>query len=148
MPRFLTQEWVDAFNEAMSDVVVADPGADAGHVAQTGRFVVAEEVRGAPEGEITLLLMVDEGKVRLLLAAPTDRSEAGGTGLPDREPNVTIALSYQDAVAMAKGDVTPAQALNAGSVRVRGDLAVLVAGQQVLAEAKQCTAALTAQTTY
>jgi putative sterol carrier protein len=36
---------------------------------------------------------------------------------------------------MARGQLDPADALAAGRVRVRGDLAALVAGQDVLAEA-------------
>ena len=128
---------------------LADPGPDAGLVAQSGRFVVAEEVRGAPDGDVTLLLTVDEGRVRLALAPGATREQAGGIGdMLDRMPDVTIALSYEDAVAMAKGELTPGEALNAGRVRVRGDLAVLVAGQQVLAEARHSTGTLAAETTY
>lgn len=150
MPRFLTQQWVDAFNGAMSGVTLADPGSDAGLVAQSGRFVVAEEVRGAPDGDVTLLLTVDDGRVRLALAPGATMEQAGdGNGdTPDRMPDVTMALSYEDAVAMAKGELTPGEALNAGRVRVRGDLAVLVAGQQVLAEAHHSTGTLAAETTY
>jgi putative sterol carrier protein len=144
MPRFLTPAWVDAFNEAMAEVAVPTPGADAGLVAESGRFAVAQEVRGAPDGDVALLLTVDEGRLRLALVP------AGGEGTApaEPEPNVTIALAYEDAVAMAKGELTPAEALTAGRVRVRGDLAVLAAGQEVLAEARRSTAALTAETTY
>ncbi len=53
--------------------------------------------------------------------------------------NVTVVLTYEDALAMAQGALAPADALAAGRVRVRGELAVLVAGQAVLAAA---TAAL------
>jgi putative sterol carrier protein len=144
MPRFLTPAWVDAFNEAVAEVSLPVAGADAGLVAESGRFTVAQEVRGAPGGDVTLLLTAEEGRLRLTLAP------AGGEGTApaDPEPNVTIALAYDDAVAMAKGELTPAEALTAGRVRVRGDLAVLVAGQQLLAEARGNTAALTAETTY
>ena len=47
----------------------------------------------------------------------------------------TIVLGYTEALAMARGQLDPADALAAGRVRVRGDLAALVAGQDVLAEA-------------
>jgi putative sterol carrier protein len=47
----------------------------------------------------------------------------------------TIALGYADALALALGRLDPADALAAGRVRVRGDLAALVAGQEVLAAA-------------
>ena len=44
-------------------------------------------------------------------------------------------LGYAEALAMARGELDPADALAAGRVRVRGDLAALVAGQDVLAAA-------------
>ncbi len=148
MPRFLTQEWVDAFNETMSGVAVAGPGPDAGLLAQSGRFVVAEEVRDAPDGDVTLLLFVDDGQVRLALAPRSEGTHPFDPDGQDASPDVTIALSYEDAVSMAKGELTPADALNGGRVRVRGDLAVLVAGQHVLAAARHSTGTLAADTSY
>ena len=48
----------------------------------------------------------------------------------------TIVLGHADAWFMAaSGELDPADALAAGRVRVRGDLAALVAGQDVLAAA-------------
>ena len=41
-------------------------------------------------------------------------------------------VSYDDAFAIARGALDPADALAAGRVRIRGELAVLVAGQTVL----------------
>jgi hypothetical protein len=41
-------------------------------------------------------------------------------------------LTYDDALALARGSLQPADALAAGRVRVRGELSVLVAGQAVL----------------
>ena len=51
-------------------------------------------------------------------------------------------LAYPDALAMAHGELDPADALAAGRVRVRGDLAALVAGQDVLAAAAARSAEL------
>jgi putative sterol carrier protein len=48
-----------------------------------------------------------------------------------------MVLRYADALAMARGELEPADALADGRVRVRGDLAVLVAGQAVLAAAAE-----------
>ena len=47
------------------------------------------------------------------------------------QPRIEEELLY----AMAQGELDPADALAAGRVRVRGDLAALVAGQDVLAGA-------------
>ena len=61
---------------------------------------------------------------------------------------MTIALAYDDAAALATGGLSPAEALNAGRIRVRGDLSVLAAGQELLAAARVHTRALDADTTY
>jgi putative sterol carrier protein len=142
VPQFLTSAWVEAFNGAMASVSVPAPGADAGLVPQSGVFVVAQEIRGTADGDVTLLLRFDDGKLELALAPGNSEMVA------EREPNVTIALSYDDAVAMAKGELSPAEALTAGRVRVRGDLAVLIAGHDLMAEARRHTGSLAADTTY
>ncbi len=78
----------------------------------------------AAVSEVRVVLTVTEGRARLALD-PT--GERAGTA--------TIVLGYVDAAAMARGELDPADALAAGRVRVRGDLAALVAGQDVLAAA-------------
>ncbi len=138
MPRFLTAQWVDAVNQALSRTEVAAAPEDAGTDARSGRFVVAEHVADAPGGATTLLLVAKDGRVRLSLV------EDGAAEAAD----VTIALGYDDAVAMATGELAPADALAAGRVRVRGDLAVLVAGQELLAEARRQAGSLADDTTY
>ena len=49
---------------------------------------------------------------------------------------------------MARGGLSPAEALNAGRIRVRGDLSVLAAGQELLLAARAHTRDLDADTTY
>jgi putative sterol carrier protein len=145
VPRFLTPSWVEELNAALDGVVVPVPGPDAGLAAQAGCFTVAQEVRGAPDGDVRLTLEVDDGSLHVSLAA------LGGTGSGNPEvpePTVTIALAYEDAAAMAKGELAPADALTTGRVRVRGDLSVLVAGQEMLAAARAGTLTLNSSTTY
>jgi hypothetical protein len=76
------------------------------------------------DGEVRVVLTVSEGHAHMALDPDGER---GATG--------TIALGYADALALALGRLDPADALAAGRVRVRGDLAALVAGQEVLAAA-------------
>ena len=145
MPRFLTPSWVEEVNAALEGVVVPAPGPDAGLTAQAGRFAVAQEVRGTPDGDVRLTLEVEDGSLHLSLAA----LDGTGSGNPEApEPTVTIALANEDAAAMAKGELAPADALTTGRVRVRGDLSVLVAGQQMLAAARAGTLTLSSSTTY
>ena len=75
-------------------------------------------------GEVRVVLAVADGRASLTL---DPSGEHAGTA--------TIVLGYPDALAMARGELDPADALAAGRVRVRGDLAALVAGQDVLVAA-------------
>ncbi len=142
MPRFLTEDWVVAFNEALAGVRLPAPGPDAGLAAVDGRFTVAQEVRGGPDGDMRLVLRSGDG----VLALELGPLEAATGPTPDAD--VTIALEYADAVALAQGALSPAEALNAGRIRVRGDLSVLAAGQGLLQAARDHTRDLDAHTTY
>jgi len=139
MPRFLSPEWVAAFDTALDGVRVPGPGDDAGLGALDGTFTVAQQVRGTPDGDLTLLLAVSDGSLHLTLA---------GAGDPEPSADVSVALSYEDAAAMSAGALSPAEALTAGRIRVRGDLSVLVASQQMLAAARPHVQDLAATTTY
>jgi hypothetical protein len=144
VPRYLTPEWVQAFDDALGalDLTEAIAAAGAGSLsAADGAFSVAQVITGAPDdlrvdgidsSEVRTVLRVADGRARLAL----DPDSA----LP---ANVTMVLSYADAKAMALGSLEPADALAAGRIRVRGDLAALVASQSVLAAvATQLGAAL------
>ena len=133
MARYLTPEWVQTFDDALGALDLSDAVAAAGAgslAAADGDFSVVQVVTGAPEDlfpagdDVHLVLTVAEGRARLTLD-PT--GAVSGTA--------TIVLGYADALALARGALDPADALAAGRVRVRGDLAALVAGQDVLAEA-------------
>jgi putative sterol carrier protein len=68
--------------------------------------------------------------------------EEGGAGAAD----VTVSLGRQDAFAMARGSLSAADALAGGRIRVRGDLSVLAAAQDVLASLAPALGALRART--
>jgi hypothetical protein len=135
MPRYLSPEWVASFDAALGALDLSDAVAAAGAgslAAADGAFSVVEVVTDVPDdirtagggADVRVVLTVAEGRAHLGLD-PT--GAAGGTA--------TIVLGYWEALAMARGELDPAEALAAGRVRVRGDLAALVAGQGVLAEA-------------
>jgi len=134
MARYLSPEWVASFDAALGALDLSDAvaAAAAGSVAAAdGTFSVAQVVTGVPGGadgteEVRVVLTVAGGRARLVL---DPSHEVASTA--------TIVLAYGDALAMARGELDPADALAAGSVRVRGDLAALVAGQDVLAEASR-----------
>jgi len=139
MPPYLSPAWVRAFNDALSGLDLSDAVAAAGAGSLTvaqGTFSVAQVVTGGPEGlaapgaaappdangaTVRTVLTVDGGRLTLV------EDPAGAL-----TANVTVVLTYDDALAIAQGSLHPADALAAGRVRVRGELSVLVAGQAVL----------------
>jgi hypothetical protein len=145
--RFLSPAWAQEYNDALAGVVLPGPGPDAGLVAADGRFTVAQEVRGGPDGDVKLLVEAGGGHLRFSLLPLDDGTPDRSGPDPDR-PDVTIALSYEDAAAMSKGELSPAEALNEGRIRVRGDLSVLVAGQLLVDAARDSVDGLGATTTY
>ncbi len=144
MARYLSPEWVESFDTALRalDLRAVVEAAGAGSLAAAdGTFSVVQVVTGVPAegaaaagdggsgsggggGEVRVVLAVADGRARLTL---DPSGEHVGTA--------TIVLGYSDALAMARGELDPADALAAGRVRVRGDLAALVAGQDVLVAA-------------
>jgi hypothetical protein len=129
MARYLTPEWVQSFDAALGALDLHDAIAQAGAgslAAADGAFSVLQVVDGVPDGgeERRLLLQVAEGRAHLSL-------DTAGTA----SGSATIVLGYEDALALAHGRLDPADALAEGRIRVRGDLAALVAGQEVLAAA-------------
>jgi putative sterol carrier protein len=147
MARFLSPEWVAALNHALEGVVVDGPGPAAGLAAVGGRFTVAQEVRGTPAGDVRLHLRVEDGSLHFMLSGLTDEVPIGQEGSVETA-DVTVTLSYEDAAALSKGELAPAEALNAGKIRVRGDLSVLVASQSMLESARSFTASVVTATTY
>jgi hypothetical protein len=152
MARFLTQAWVEELNLALQGVPLPDPGPDAGLAMADGRVVVVEEVHGTPEGDVRLIMTIEAGTVHLELGTTDGPS---GPAAPRRDgderepgPTVTIALDYADAAALSQGGLTPAEALNAGRIRVRGDLAALAASQQILDGARSGAEGKLPPTTY
>jgi hypothetical protein len=143
MARYLSPEWVQSFDDALSTLDLSDVVAAAGArslAAADGTFSVVQVVTGVPPTgpaahagpddespattDVRVVLTVADGRARLALDPSGD---VAGTA--------TIVLGYADAAAMARGELDPADALAAGRVRVRGDLAALVAGQDVLTAA-------------
>ena len=133
MARYLSPEWVQAFDAALGALDLSDAVAAAGTgslAAADGVFSVAQVVSGVPSDvsagpEVRVVLSVADGHAHMAL-------EPDGVSGP---ATATIALGYADALALALGRLNPADALAAGRVRVRGDLAALVASQVVLAAA-------------
>jgi hypothetical protein len=124
--RIYSDEWVAAFNEAVAGL---EPAPEVS-------FRMLQVVHGAPEGTLRIALCVADGRV-LLERQPGD----------EPAPQVTVSVHYDDAVALARGELDPAKLLAEGRVRVRGDLSVLVSGQALLAQAARSLEPLSERTT-
>ena len=142
MPRYLSPEWVQEFDAAVSDHVLAEPGDATGLVGSSGTFTVRQVVTGAPGGDVVLVLRVEEGRMRLALDEP---AADGGAGA---DADVTVSLAYADAAALSAGDLPIGDALASGRIRVRGDLSVLVDAQRLLARGRELVAGVADRTTY
>ena len=145
MPRFLTPEWVDAFNDALSGVALPAEAAEGSLAAASGRFSVTQVVHDVPPDgtSVRTTLAMADGRLELRV------DEHADDGVADAErAQVTVSLGYPDAAALSRGELSPAEVLATGRVRVRGDLAVLVASQALMAEAGQALGELRAVTTY
>jgi hypothetical protein len=142
MPRYLSAEWVQAFNDALAGLDLTDAVTAAGagsFTASQGTFAVAQVVTGVPPGIAASIDGVASGDattsgdaVRLVLSVAEGRAALAADPAGSLPSNVTMVLTYVDAIAIARGELDPAAALAAGRVRIRGELAVLVAGQAML----------------
>jgi len=96
MHKYLTQEWLDAGRE-LAQEFPERPGA-------TARLQY--QVAGTPEGEVHYYWVVDNGNLQ--------ESTLGDD--PDAE--ITLSMSYDDAVKMQKGDLDPNAAFMQGRIKV------------------------------
>jgi ubiquinone biosynthesis protein UbiJ len=141
VPRFYSSEWVEQFNRAVAGFDTEAAALGEASLAAGERAVrVAQVIRGVPArtDPLTVTLVVADGRLHLELDGAADGAA----------PDVTVLLDYADAAAMSRGDLTPAEAIATGRLRVRGDLSVLVAVHGLLAAAGPRLAGLSDQTDY
>jgi hypothetical protein len=125
----LSPEWIAAF-----DAIVRD---HAGLRAASAdrRVVISYTVTGAPgdaggaTGSGTYTLVLDHGDNRVLDG-------------PHADPDITFATDRVTAAAIASHDESAQRAFMAGRLRLGGDVRVLMANQDLLAEIDDCTVAL------
>lgn len=129
MARFLSPAWIDeAAAVASSSPALA--GATAGI-----RLTVQQVVEGGPEGEVRYAVAIDDGRVEL---RPGDHGTA----------DVTFAVDWETAVAMATGVTGAQEAFTTGRLQVRGDVGVLLRHGEALAGLDAVFAGLRQRTTY
>ena len=126
--RFLSQEWLDRQRE-LDQGAPARPGA-------SGRFQHVVTI-GRKE-EVAFVATVVDGR--------TTTSELGRAD--DDDVDATLIVTYADAVAMLRGELEPDVAFMRGEMKLRGDMATLLAVLPgwVTPEARAARATLAAET--
>jgi putative sterol carrier protein len=128
--RFLSPAWLAALDDAVS----ASPAVAA---ATAGvRLRLLQVVTGGPDGDVAYVVSVGADGVRVASAGP------------DAVADVTMASTWDTAVAIATGALAPNDAFTTGHLVVRGDIDALRAGAPALAGLHEVTGSLRAATTY
>ena len=125
MVRFLTPEWIAALDAAAGEAAVP-----AG-VRLTIQQVVTEEGGGA----VRYYLVLDEGRLRVL---PGEAATA----------DVTLVQTREVAAALSRGELNAQQALEAGRLKLKGDIGHLAREGRALTAVADVFAAVRAATTY
>jgi hypothetical protein len=105
MAAFLSQEWLDLQCRLAGDLP-SRPGA-------TARIQVV--VSGTPDGQVAYTLVVEDGRLAEAALHPDDSAQ------------VTLAQTYDDALAIARGELDLNVAYMQGRVKAAGDIGALMA---------------------
>lgn len=104
MPKYLTQQWLDEAREMAKDQPER-PGASA-----TIQYVVT----AGPDGDVKYYWVLENGKLL--------ESQLGDIA----EPEITMALSYDDSVSVQQGELDPNAAFMQGRMKVSGNMGKLM----------------------
>lgn len=105
MPKWLTQEWMDAQTELAKDQPER-PGASA-----RMQYVLT----GGPEGDVKFYWVLEDGRILENQLGILDDAE------------LTLTQSFEDAMKVQKGDLDAQAAFMQGRVKVEGNMAKLMA---------------------
>ncbi len=105
MPKWLTQEWMDAQTELAKDQPER-PGASA-----RMQYVLT----GGPDGEVKFYWVLEDGRILENRLGTLDDAE------------LTLTQSYEDAKKVQQGDLDAQAAFMQGRVKVEGNMAKLMA---------------------
>ncbi|HYH50063.1 MAG TPA: SCP2 sterol-binding domain-containing protein [Acidimicrobiia bacterium] len=126
MVRFLSDEWIAALDVAAQEASVP-PG-----VRLTIQQVVAGDGNG---GDVRYHLVLADGRLRV------HPGEA-------ENPDVTLVQHRDVAAALSRGDLNAQQALEAGHLKLRGDIGHLGRHSKALTAMQDVFAAVRADTEY
>ena len=125
MVRFLTSEWITALDAAAGQAAVP-----AGV-----RLTIQQIVTGEDGDDVRYHLVLDDGHVRV---HPGEAARA----------DVTLVQTREVAAALSRGELNAQQALEAGRLKLRGDIGHLAREGRALTTVADVFAAVRAATTY
>ena len=125
MPHFLTPEWIAALDAAAREAAVP-----AGV-----RLTIQQIVTDGPRGEVRYHLVLDDGRLRV---------HPGAADAAD----LTLVQTRAVAAALSRGELNAQQALEAGRLKLRGDIGRLAREGRALTAVEDVFAAVRAATVY
>jgi putative sterol carrier protein len=125
MPQFLSPEWIEALDAAAREAAVP-----AGV-----RLVIQQVVTEEGGGEVHYHLVLDDGRLRVY---PGDAPAA----------DVTLVQSREVAAALSRGELNAQQALEAGRLKLRGEIGHLAREGKALTTVADVFAAVRGATSY
>jgi putative sterol carrier protein len=125
MVQFLSPEWIAALDAAAREATV--PGGV--------RLTIQQVVTGGGDGDVRYHLVVDEGRLHV---------RAGEAEAAD----VTLVQTREVAAALSRGELNAQQALEAGRLKLRGDIGHLAREGRALSAMEDVFAAVRAVTSY
>jgi hypothetical protein len=128
MAKYLSQEWLDLYQE-LAQEFPERPGATA---------VMQYVVTGAPEGDVSYVQRIENGKM--------SASQLGD----DSDAEFTLTMGYDDAKKIQKGELDANAAFMQGKLKVTGNLGKLMSLMPLTQsqEYKAIQAKLTEQTEF
>jgi hypothetical protein len=123
VPLFLSQQWLESLSQLVGGLEYADDAT----------LALGQLVTGAPQGDIGYTIHL----------GPAARAVSGV-----EEAEVVLVESYDTARALAAGELSAADALTAGSIKVRGNAKRLVDAAPLLSLLAGAVAVLRAATTF
>jgi len=127
MVQFLSPEWIAALDTAAREATVP-----AGVRLTIQQVVTGESDR---DGDVRYHLVLDEGRLQI---------RAGETDAAD----VTLVQTRAVAAALSRGELNAQQALEAGRLKLRGDIGRLAREGRALSAMEDVFAAVRAVTSY
>jgi hypothetical protein len=112
MVRFLSPEWIVAFDEAVAPVDLAPPAEDSALAVREGMFATCLIAHDDAGLTVSVTLEVRQGRMTMTSGATSEAA-------------ATLRVGWDDAVSFMAGAWAPTTALAAGRAQVRGDLSVL-----------------------